>query len=214
MAFSLLGRPKISLNKAIYWHFSSERRPLFCIFYILDLFFRTLIYGLTVGFARRCNPFGRRKVARTLTCIKIISAFSAEIEPKGVRVLPTSCGRRTAEHDACHFEKETENVAIFSCEKVLQGHCCKQLLISSRYRQKRLKFRFYVVGGVLSRYADISRRNRRYVRCVFRNFERTSEQDETFPMVKGIAEKRRIELSPNKANRANRANNHRTSKLA
>ena len=32
MAFSLLGRPKISLKKAIYRHFSSERRPLFCIF--------------------------------------------------------------------------------------------------------------------------------------------------------------------------------------
>ena len=50
-----------------------------------------------------------------------------------------------------------------------------------------------------------------FYRRVFRNFERTSEQDETFPMVKGIAEKRRIEQSPNKANRAN---NHRTSKLA
>ena len=74
-------------------------------FHILDLFFRTLIYGLTVGFARRCNPFGRRKGARTLTCIKIISAFSAEIELKGVRVLPTSCGRRTAEHDACYLKK-------------------------------------------------------------------------------------------------------------
>ena len=46
---------------------------------------------------------------------------------------------------------------------------------------------------------------------LFLNFERTSEQDKTFPMVKGIAEKRRIELSPNKLNRAN---NHRTSKLA
>ena len=135
-----------------------------------------------------------------------------------------------------------------------------------------------MVGGVLSRYADISRRNRRYFRYVepeavtvtssavtvtfrntkrkflpslwvfssvkgfvtitvsagsvtfmnggtnillslpslfyrrsFRNFERTSEQDKTFPMVKGIAEKRRIELSPNKSNGAN---NHRTSKPA
>ena len=47
-----------------------------------------------------------------------------------------------------------------------------------------------------------------FYRRVFRNFERTSEQDKTFPMVKGIAEKRRIELSPSKAN------NHRTSKLA
>ena len=176
--------------------------------HILDLFFRTLIYGLTVGFARRCNPFGRRKVVRTLTCIKIIPAFSAETEPKGVRVLPTSCGRQTAGHDACHFEKEAENIANSRFRNVLQWYCCKQLHISSRYRQKRLKFRFYMVGGVLSRYADISRRNRRYVRCVFRYFERTSEQDTAFTMVKGIAEKRRIELSPN------RANNHRTSKPA
>ena len=135
-------------------------------FHILDLFFTTLIHGLTVGFARRCNPFGRRKAVRTLTCIKIIPAFSAEIEPKGVRVLPTSCGRRTAGHDACHFEKEAENTDIFACENVLQGYCCKQLLISLKYRQKRLKFRFYAVGGVLSRYADISRRNRRYFRYV------------------------------------------------
>ena len=132
----------------------------------MDLFFRTLIYGLTVGFARRCNPFGRRKVARTLTCIKIIPAFSAETEPKGVRVLPTSCGRRTAEHDACYFEKEAENVAIFTCENVLQRYCCKQLLISLKYRQKRLEFRLYMVGGVLSRCADISRRNRRYFCCI------------------------------------------------
>ena len=50
-----------------------------------------------------------------------------------------------------------------------------------------------------------------FYRRVFRNFERTSEQDKTFPMVKGIAEKRRIELSPNKSNRAN---NHRTGKPA
>ena len=135
-------------------------------FHILDLFFRTLIFGLTVGFARRCNPSGRRKVARTLTCIKIISAFSAEIELKGVRVLPTSCGRRTAEHDACYYEKEAENIAIFTFENVLQMFCCKQLLISLKYRQKRLRFRFYMVGGVLSRYADISCRNRRYFRYI------------------------------------------------
>ena len=50
-----------------------------------------------------------------------------------------------------------------------------------------------------------------FYRRVFRNLERTSEQDKTFPMVKGIAEKRRIELSPNKSNRAN---NNRTSKPA
>ena len=180
-------------------------------FHILDLFFRTLIYGLTVGFARRCNPSGRRKVARTLTCIKIIPAFSAETEPKGVRVLPTSCGRRTAEHDACHFEKEAKNIANFRFRNVLTKCNCKQTDISLKHRRKRLKFRFYMVGGVLSRYADISRRNPSYLRCVFRNFERTSEQDTAFPMVKGIAEKRRIELSPNKSNRAN---NHRTSKPA
>ena len=135
-------------------------------FHILDLFFRTLIYGLTVGFARRCNPFGRRKGARTLTCIKIIPAFSSEIEPKGVRVLPTSCGRRTAEHDACHFEKEAENIANSRFRNVLQRDCCKQTDISLKHRRKRLKFRFYAVGGVLSRYADISRRNRRYFRYV------------------------------------------------
>ena len=76
-----------------------------------------------MGFARRCNPFGRRKVARTLTCIKIISAFSAEIEPKGVRVLPTSCGRRTAGHDACYFEKEAENTAFFPLNNVFQYYC-------------------------------------------------------------------------------------------
>ena len=142
MAFSLLGRPKISLNKAIYWHFSSERRPFFLHFYILDLFSRTLIYSLTVGFARRCNPFGRRKVARTLTCIKIISAFSAEIEPKGVRVLPTSCGRRTAGHDACHFEKEAENIANSRFRNVLQRDCCKQLLICSNTARNGSNFAF------------------------------------------------------------------------
>ena len=180
-------------------------------FYILDLFFRTLIYGLTVGFARRCNPFGRRKVARTLTCIKIISAFSAEIEPKGVRVLPTSCGRRTADHDACYFEKEAENIANFRFRNVLTKCNYKQTDISLKHRWKRLKFRFNMGGGAHSRYAYIPRRNRRYLRCVFRNFERTSEQDKTFLMVKGIAEKRRIEQSPNKLNRAN---NNRTSKPA
>ena len=116
-------------------------------FHILDLFFRTLIYGLTVGFARRCNPFGRRKVARTLTCIKIIPAFSAETEPKGVRVLPTSCGRRTAGHDACHFKKEAENIANSRFRNVLQRYCCKQLIISLKCRQKRLRFRFYMVVG-------------------------------------------------------------------
>ena len=160
----------------------------------------------------------------------------------------------------------------------MQRHCYKQLLISLKYRRKRLKFRFYMVGGVLSRYADISRRNRRYFRYVtpeavtvtsatvtvtfrstkrkflpslwvfgsvkgfatitgsagsvtfmsggtnilpslpslfyrrsFRNFERTSKQNIAFRMVKGITEKRRIELPPNKSNWAN---NHRTSKLA
>ena len=116
----------------------------------------------TVGFARRSDW----RVHPSLTRIKIISAFSAEIEPKGVRVLPTSCGRRTAGHDACYFDKEAENAVIFTCENVLQSYCCKQLLISPRYRQKRLKFRFYMVDGVLPRYADISRRNRRYYRCV------------------------------------------------
>ena len=119
-----------------------------------------------MGFARRCNPFGRRKVARILTCIKIISAFSAEIEPKGVRVLPTSCGRRTAGHDACHFEKEAENIANFRFRNVLTKCNCKQTDISLKHRQKRLRFRFKSVGGVLSRYANISRRNRRYFRYV------------------------------------------------
>ena len=102
----------------------------------------------------------------SLTCIKIISAFSAEIEPKGVRVLPTSCGRRTAEHDACYFEKEAENTAFFPLNNLFQYYCCKQTDISLKHRQKRLKFRFYVVSGVLSRYANISRRNRRYFRRV------------------------------------------------
>ena len=132
----------------------------------MDHFFRTLIYCLTVGFARRCEPFGRRKVARILTCIKIISAFSAVFLPKGVRVLPTSCGRRTAGHDACYFDKEAENAVIFTCENVLQRHCYKQWLISPKYLQKRLKFRSCKVGGILSRYMDISRRNRRYFCCL------------------------------------------------
>ena len=128
-----------------------------------------------------------------------------------------------------------------------------------------------MVGGVLSQYADISRRNRRYFRYVtpeavtltfrstkrkflpslwvfgsmkgfetitgaagsvtfmsggtnillslpslfylslFLNFERTSEQNIAFRTIKGIAEKRRIQQSPNKSNRAN---NNRTSKPA
>ena len=92
----------------------------------MDHFFRTLIYGLTVGFARRCNPFGRRKVARTLTCIKIISAFPAVFLPKGVRVLPTSCGRRTAEHDACYFKKRRK-IPIFLPVKIY----CRGIVISS-----------------------------------------------------------------------------------
>ncbi|MGN0617987.1 MAG: hypothetical protein ACI4J7_03085 [Ruminiclostridium sp.] len=123
-------------------HIFIEKAPDFFRFSFLDLFFRTPIYGLTVGFARRCNPFGRQKGARTLTCIKIISAFSAEIEPKGVRVLPTSCGGRTAGHDACYSEKEAENAVIFTCENVLQSYCCKLLFISPKYRRKRLIFCF------------------------------------------------------------------------
>ena len=83
----------------------------------------------------------------SLTRIKIISAFSAEIEPKGVRVLPTSCGRRTAGHDACNSEKEAENTDIFNCENVLQGYCCKQLHISLKYRQKRSNFAFIWLVG-------------------------------------------------------------------
>ncbi|MGN0657095.1 MAG: hypothetical protein ACI4KR_09895 [Ruminiclostridium sp.] len=123
-------------------HIFTEKAPDFFRFSFLDPFFRTPIYGLTVGFARRCNPFGRRKGARTLTCIKIISAFSAEIEPKGVRVLPTSCGRRTAGHDACYFKKGAENTAFFTCENVLQMFCCKQLFISLKYRQNGSNFAF------------------------------------------------------------------------
>ena len=50
-----------------------------------------------------------------------------------------------------------------------------------------------------------------FYRRVFLNFERTSEQDESFRTVKGIAEKRRIEQSPNKPNGAN---TNRTQKTA
>ena len=139
------------------------------------------------------------------------------------------------------FWKEAENTAFFPLNNVFQYYCCKQTDISLKHRQKRLKFCFYMVGGALSRYMDISRRNRRNFRYVtpeavtvtsatvtvtfrstkrkflpsllyrrsFRNFERTSEQNIAFRTVKGIAEKRRIEQSPNKSNWAN---TNRTSK--
>ena len=166
----------------------------------------------------------------------------------------------------------------FPLNIILQDCCCKQTDISPKHRHKRLKFRFYAVGGdfpdTLIYLAEIAvifailiqsivtvtisvvtvtfrSTKKKYLpslwvfgsmkgfaiitgsagsitfigtgtnillslpslfyRSVFRNFERTSEQDEAFPMVKGITEKRRIEQSPNKSNWAN---NHRTSKLA
>ena len=123
------------------------KAPVILHFHILNLFFRTLIYGLTVGFARRCNPFGRRKVARTLTCIKIIPAFSAETEPKGVRVLATSCGRRAAEHDACYFEKEAENAAIFARKIYCRGIVVSCYLSRSNTARNGSDFAFIWLVG-------------------------------------------------------------------
>ena len=131
----------------------------------MDHFFRTLIYCLTVGFARRCEPFGRRKVARILTCIKIISAFSAVFLPKGVRVLPTSCGRRTAGHDACYFKKRRKIPIFLPVKMYCRGIVVSSCLSRSNTAKNGSNFAFIWLVVHLPQ-VGIYRRNRRYFCCL------------------------------------------------